>query len=48
MVNRGMVKKPQASHHALVTKGIWTILRQMGMKVVREDTYPLALVGRKR
>lgn len=44
----GMVKKPQTSHYALVTKGIWTILRQMNMKVVREDTYPLALVKRKR
>lgn len=43
----GIVKKPQASTHSLVTKGIWTSLRQMGMKVLRRH-YPLALVRRKR
>ena len=34
MANLKNDNKPQASNHSLVTKGIWIILRQMGMKVV--------------
>ena len=34
MANLKNDNKAQASNHSLVTKGIWIILRQMGMKVV--------------
>ena len=34
MANLKNDNKPQASNHSLVTKGIWIILKQMGMKVV--------------
>ena len=34
MANLKNDNNPQASNHSLVTKGIWIILRQMGMKVV--------------
>lgn len=34
----GKGNEPQAPDHRLVTQGIWTILRQMDTKVVREGT----------